>query len=255
MSGGFVCIPAIDLRGGRCVRLLRGDFAEETVYGDPVAQAKAYAAAGAELVHVVDLDAARSGTASEENRAAVAAIVASCDVPVQLGGGIRDEAAAEAALSAGIARVVVGTAGVEDPGLVRRLAERHPGRVVAGLDHRRTADGRRVVAVRGWLEESGIDLDDALAAVDGAPLAGVVVTDITRDGTLEGPDVAGYEAALAATAAPVVASGGVGTLDDVRRLAGLSSAGRRLAGAVIGRALLSGAFGLAEAIEVASCAP
>ncbi len=253
-AGGFRCIPAIDLRGGRCVRLLRGDFAEETVYGDPLAQALAYEAAGAALLHVVDLDAARSGQPSAENRAAVAAIVEGCAVPVQLGGGIRDEGAAEAALSAGIARVVVGTAGVEDPALVRRLAERHPGRVLAGLDHRRTDGGRRVVAVRGWVEESGIDLEDALAVLDGAPLAGVVVTDITRDGTLEGPDLAGYEAALSATSTPVVASGGVGTLDHLRRLAGLTTAGRRLAGVVVGRALLSGALDLGEALAATAAA-
>lgn len=251
-AGGFTCIPAIDLRGGRCVRLLRGDFADETVYGDPVAQARAYEAAGATLLHVVDLDAARSGQPSAENRAAVAAIVEACALPVQLGGGIRDEATAEAALSAGIARVVVGTAGVEDPALVRRLAERHPGRILAGLDHRRSDDGRRVVAVRGWVEASGIDLEDALAVLEGAPLAGVVVTDITRDGTLEGPDVAGYAAALSATSVSIVASGGVGSLDDLRRLAGLTAAGRRLAGVVVGKALLSGAFGLAEAIAAAA---
>lgn len=248
---GFSCIPAIDLRAGRCVRLLRGDFAEETVYGDPVAQARAYEAAGARLLHVVDLDAARSGRPSEENRAAVAAILEACDLPVQLGGGIRDEATAEGALGAGISRVVVGTAGVEDPALVRRLAERHPGRVVAGLDHRRTPEGRRVVAVRGWLEASGIDLEDALAAIEGAPLAGVVVTDITKDGTLEGPDLAGYEVALRATGAPVIASGGVGSLAHLRALAGLEAAGRCLAGVVIGRALLAGELTLAEAIEAA----
>lgn len=253
MSDRLLCIPAIDLRGGRCVRLLKGDFAEETTYGDPVAQALAYEAAGAELLHVVDLDAARTGTAA--NRDVVEAIAAACTIPVQLGGGIRDEERAESALGAGIERVVLGTAGVEDPALVRRLAEAHPGRIVAGLDHRRGEDGRRLVAVRGWLEASGVDLADALGALEGAPLAGVVVTDIGRDGTLEGPDLAGYEAALGATGLPVVASGGIGSLEDLARLARLDVAGRRLAGAVIGRALLSGAFGLEDAIEAASCAP
>lgn len=253
MSGRLVCIPAIDLRGGQCVRLLKGDFAEETTYGDPVAQALAYEAAGAKLLHVVDLDAARTGTPA--NRDVVGVIVAACSIPVQLGGGIRDAAAAEAALATGIHRVVLGTAGVEDPALVRRLATAHPGRIVAGLDHRQGDDGRRVVAVRGWLEATGIDLADALGALEGAPLAGVVVTDIGRDGTLEGPDLDGYGEALAATSLPIVASGGIGTLEDLSRLARLEAAGRRLAGAVIGRALLSGAFGLAEAIEVASCAP
>lgn len=245
----MVCIPAIDLRAGRCVRLLKGDFAEETVYGDPVELAVAYEAAGAELLHVVDLDAARDGGAA--NRRVVEAIVEACTMPVQLGGGIRDEAAAEAALSSGIDRVVLGTAGVEDPGLVRRLAEAHPGRIVAGLDHRRV-DGRRVVAVRGWVEASGIDLDDALGALEGAPLGGVVVTDIGRDGTLEGPDAEGYAAALRASRLPIVASGGIGTLDDLRRLAAIEVDGRRLAGVVVGKALLSGAFGLEAAIEACS---
>lgn len=250
---GMVCIPAIDLRGGRCVRLLQGDFGRETVYGDPLQQALAYEAEGAELLHVVDLDAARGGTAT--NRDVVERIVAACAIPVQLGGGIRDEAAAEAALRAGVARIVIGTAGVEDPALVRRLATAYPGRIVAGLDHRRGADGRRVVAVRGWVEASGIDLDDALAALEGAPLGGVVVTDIGRDGTLEGPDLDGYATALAETAAPVVASGGIGSLDDLRRLAALEVSGRRLAGVVVGRALLAGAFGLPEAIEACTCGP
>jgi phosphoribosylformimino-5-aminoimidazole carboxamide ribotide isomerase len=165
---------------------------------------------------------------------------------------MRDEASVESALSAGIARVVVGTAGVEDPALVRRLAERHPDRVVAGLDHRRAGGGRRVVAVRGWVEASGIDLEDALGAIEGSPLAGVVVTDITRDGTLEGPDLVGYEQALRETSLPVIASGGIGSLADVGRLAGLVAGDRRLAGAVIGRALLSGAFDLPSAIAAAT---
>lgn len=249
---GFTCIPAIDLRGGRCVRLLQGDFSAETVYGDPVEQARAYEAAGAELVHVVDLDAARTGEAL--NAPVVAAIVEACSVPVQLGGGIRDEAAAEAALASGVARVVLGTAGVEDPALVVRLAERFPGRIVAGLDHR-LVEGRRVVAVRGWAEASGIELEDALGALAGAPLAGVVVTDIGRDGTLEGPDLEGCAAALEASELAVIASGGVGRLEDLARLARLEAGGRRLAGAVVGRALLSGAFSLAEAIGASSCAP
>lgn len=252
MSDRMLCIPAIDVRAGRCVRLLKGDFAEETVYGDPVEVALAYEAAGAELLHVVDLDAARDGGAA--NRSVVEAIAKACAMPVQLGGGIRDEAVADAALASGIDRVVLGTAGVEDPALVRRLAERHPGRIVAGLDHRRT-DGRRVVAVRGWAEASGIDLEDALGALEGAPLGAVVVTDIGRDGTLEGPDVEGYAAALRASALPVVASGGVGTLDDLRRLAAIEVEGRRLAGVVVGRALLSGAFGLEAAIGACACAP
>ncbi|HET9290119.1 MAG TPA: HisA/HisF-related TIM barrel protein, partial [Actinomycetes bacterium] len=146
--------PAIDLRGGRCVRLYQGDYRRETVYGDdPVSQAQAFAAAGAPWVHVVDLDAARTGEAV--NRPLVAAIAAGVDVPVQAGGGVRDDGAADALLEAGVRRVVVGTAALDDPAWVRRLAARHPGQVAVGLDAR-----GRDLAVRGWVEGSGYDLVD-----------------------------------------------------------------------------------------------
>jgi phosphoribosylformimino-5-aminoimidazole carboxamide ribotide isomerase len=242
----FALYPAIDLRGGRCVRLYQGDYGRETVYGDdPVAQARAFAAAGAPWVHVVDLDAARTG--EPVNRDVVAAIAAAVDVPVQAGGGVRDDAAADALLGAGVRRVVVGTAALDDPGWVRRLAARHPGRVAVGLDAR-----GRDVAVRGWVEGSGHDLVDVARRFDDAGVAALVVTEIGRDGTLEGPDLGQLAAVLDATGLDVVASGGVGTLDDLRALAALDVGARRLAGAIVGRALYEGAFPLSEAVAVAA---
>lgn len=231
--------PAIDLRGGRCVRLVQGDFDRETVYGDdPTAQALAFARQGAPWVHVVDLDGARTGDAL--NRRAIAAVAAAVDVPVQTGGGIRDEAAADALVEAGVARVVLGTAALEDPPLVARLAARMP--VAVGLDAR-----GRDVAVRGWGEGSGRDLLELVRQFSDVGVAAFVVTEIGRDGTLAGPDLAGLAEVLAATQVDVVASGGVGTLDDLVALADLEVGGRRLAGAIVGKALYEGRFTVAEA--------
>jgi phosphoribosylformimino-5-aminoimidazole carboxamide ribotide isomerase len=234
--------PAIDLLGGQCVRLYQGDYERETVYGDdPVAQARSFEAAGADWIHVVDLDAARTG--EPVNRDVVAAIAAGVGVPVQSGGGVRDEAAARALFDAGIARVVVGTAALEDPEFVRRLAAAHP--VAVGLDAR-----GRDVAVRGWTEGSGADLLELASAFENAGVAALVVTEISRDGTLDGPDVAGLADVLAATSIPVIASGGVGTLDDLRALRRLESAGRRLSGVIAGRALYEGRFSVTDAVAV-----
>jgi phosphoribosylformimino-5-aminoimidazole carboxamide ribotide isomerase len=162
---------------------------------------------------------------------------------VQTGGGVRSDAAAEALFEAGVARVVIGTAALEDPDLVRRVAARHPGGVAVGLDAR-----GREVAVRGWLEGSGADLLDVLPRFEDAGVAAVVVTEISRDGTLAGPDLEGLAACLERTALAVVASGGVGTLDDLRALAALEAGGRRLAGAIVGKALYESRFTLAEAL-------
>jgi phosphoribosylformimino-5-aminoimidazole carboxamide ribotide isomerase len=237
--------PAIDLRAGRCVRLHQGDYGRETVYGDdPVAQARAFAAAGAPWIHVVDLDAARTGV--PENRAVVAAIAAAVDVPVQAGGGVRDDAAVDTLLAAGVRRVVIGTAALDDPDLVPRAASRHPGCVALGLDAR-----GREVAVRGWVEGSGEDVVDVLDSFAGAGLAAVVVTQIQRDGTLAGPDVDGLAELLTRTGVDVVASGGVGTLGDISALASLEAGGRRLAGAIVGRALYEGAFTVEAAVAAA----
>lgn len=234
--------PAIDLRDGRCVRLYQGDYGRETVYGDdPVAQARAFEAAGARWIHVVDLDAARTG--EPVNRDVIRAIAAGVSVPVQAGGGVRDEAAADALFDAGVSRVVVGTAALEDPDFVRRLAARHP--VALGLDAR-----GRDVAVRGWVEGSGTDLMDLVAAFEDAGVAALVVTEISRDGTLEGPDLEGLAQVVAATAIPVIASGGVGSLEDLRALAAFRAQGRGLAGVIAGRAIYEGKFSVSEAVEV-----
>ncbi|HKY14160.1 MAG TPA: 1-(5-phosphoribosyl)-5-[(5-phosphoribosylamino)methylideneamino]imidazole-4-carboxamide isomerase [Microthrixaceae bacterium] len=232
--------PAIDLRDGRCVRLYQGDYDRETHYGDdPVGQARVFADAGAPWIHVVDLDAARSGEAS--NRHVIAAICAAVDVPVQSGGGVRDLDSAAALADAGVARVVVGTAALEQPGLVAEIAARQP--VAVGLDAR-----GRDLAVRGWEQSSGQDLLDAARRFSEVGVAALVVTEIGRDGTLEGPAIDQLSDVLAVTGLDVVASGGVGSIADLRALAELEVGGRRLAGAIMGRALYEGAFSLDEAL-------
>jgi phosphoribosylformimino-5-aminoimidazole carboxamide ribotide isomerase len=239
-------LPAIDLRGGHYVRLRQGDYTAETVYGDdPVALAQSFALAGAAWIHMVDLDAARTGEPT--NRAAIAAVAASVDARVQAGGGVRDEAAAAALLDAGVARVVLGTAAMADPALVARLASRHPGRVAVGLD---TRGGE--VAVRGWTEGAGVRLLDAVRRFEGMGVAALVVTEIERDGTLAGPDLEGLASVLAASELDVVASGGVGSLDDLRALSAVTVDGRRLAGAIVGKALYEGAFTVEEALAAAA---
>lgn len=236
--------PAIDLRAGRAVRLTRGDFAAETVYADePTAVARAFAVAGAKWIHVVDLDAARTGEPA--NLAAIEAITATVSCPVQVGGGVRSLETAGALLLAGARRVVVGTAAVEQPELVTDLCASHPGQIAVGLDARGLA-----VATRGWTESSGADLLERAASLEGAGVAALIVTEISRDGTMTGPDLEQLGAVLEATTTPVIASGGVGGLSDLRALAGLERAGRHLAGAVVGRALYEGRFSLAEALAV-----
>ncbi|MGD9797647.1 MAG: 1-(5-phosphoribosyl)-5-[(5-phosphoribosylamino)methylideneamino] imidazole-4-carboxamide isomerase [Acidimicrobiia bacterium] len=229
--------PAIDLRHGRCVRLEQGDFERETVYGDdPVAVARSFAAAGARWVHVVDLDASRR---DGSNRELVVEVAARAGVPIQSGGGVRDGWL----LEAGVERVVLGSVAVEEPELVRSLAEAYPGRVAVGLDHR---DGE--VRTRGWEEGSGRRLLDLAGELAFPGVAAFVVTDISRDGVLVGPDTEGYRALLGATDVPVIASGGVATLAHLRELAEVEVDGRRLAGVVVGKAIYEGAFGVAEAL-------
>lgn len=236
-AGALELFPSIDLRHGRVVRLHQGDFAQETVYGDdPVAVARAYADAGASWIHIVDLDASRR---DGSNRDAIVAVAQSVGVPVQAGGGVRDPSL----LDAGVARVVLGSAAVDDPDLVVRLAGDHPGKVVVGLDHR---GGE--VRVRGWEEGSGRQLLDLVAELALPGVAAFVVTDISRDATLAGADLEGYATLLRTTDVPVVASGGVGTLADLEALAGLQVAGRRLAGVIVGKALYEGRFTVADAL-------
>jgi phosphoribosylformimino-5-aminoimidazole carboxamide ribotide isomerase len=241
--------PAIDVRAGRAVRLTRGDFDRETVYADdPVAVARSFAAAGATWIHVVDLDAARTGEPA--NLAVVEAIASVVPCLVQAGGGVRSLEAAGALLLAGADRVVVGTAAVEQPSLVEQLCVAHPGRVAVGLDAR-----GRDVATRGWATATGEDLLEAAAAFESVGVAALVVTEISRDGTMSGPDLEQLAHVLAATTTPVIASGGVGTTADVAALAALATDGRALAGAVIGRALYEGRFTLREALAAAGCVP
>jgi len=237
--------PAIDLRGGRCVRLYQGDFAQETVYGeDPVTQACVFADAGAPWIHVVDLDAARTG--EPVNRPVIAAIAAAVRVPVQTGGGVRSDEAADWLLDVGVARVVVGTAALDDPVWARSLVARHPGQVAVGLDVR-----GREVAVRGWIEGSGRDIAEVAAEFDDAGFAAVVVTQITVDGAGTGPDVELYAELLESVETDVIASGGVGNADHLRALASFGAEGVPLAGAIVGKALYDGALTIDDALAAA----
>jgi phosphoribosylformimino-5-aminoimidazole carboxamide ribotide isomerase len=228
--------PAIDLRGGRVVRLTKGDYDAETVYGDdPVAVAESFAQAGSPWVHVVDLDAARSG--DPVNRPVVARIAEALHgrAKLQNGGGIRTLDDARALADAGVARVVMGSAAVQDPDLV--VAAGAVVDVAVGLDHR---DGE--LAIHGWTEGSGVQLADALQRFPTA--AAFVITDISRDGMLTGPDLEGLASAVAATAVPVIASGGVASLDDVVALAGIPGLG----GIITGKALYEGRFTVGQAL-------
>lgn len=242
----MIVYPAIDLRDGRCVRLREGDFARETVYGeDPVAMAVRWAAAGAEWLHVVDLDGARAGRPLQ--LAIIRAVCEAVGVPVQVGGGVRSAADAAAVLAAGARRVVVGTMAVREPAACAALCGAHPGRVAVGLDAR---DGR--VRVAGWLEGGDADVLALAPQVAAMGAACIVYTDIGRDGTERGPDLAGTRAVARAAGIPVIASGGVGTVDDVRAVAGLGADG--VAGVIVGRALYTGAVDLGAALAAARAA-
>jgi phosphoribosylformimino-5-aminoimidazole carboxamide ribotide isomerase len=224
------------------VRLLRGEFSAETVYdADPVGVARGFEAAGARWIHCVDLDAARTG--EPINLATVAAIAEAVACRVQVGGGVRSVEAAQALLDAGVARVVVGTAAVEHPQLVDELCAKHPGQVAVGLDAR-----GQEVAVRGWVEGSGTDLVTLGQRFAKSGVAALIVTEIGRDGTLEGPDLAQLATVLESVELPVVASGGVGTLADLQALDGLTVGATRLVGAIVGRALYEHRFTVAEGL-------
>lgn len=240
--------PAIDIRDGSAVRLTQGDFDRQHDYGDPVELARRFAAAGAPWLHVVDLDAARHG--APVNRPTVLAIARAVDIPVQSGGGVRAETDALELLEGGVARVVFGTAALDHPDLVRSVAARYPDRVAVGVDYRRPEQGGTEVAVRGWERGTGRSLTSVLADLEDAGLAAVIVTAIDRDGTLAGPDLEGLFEVLSATALPVIASGGVGSVADIGDLAALrvpvvnpssdDRPVRRLAGAITGKALVDG---------------
>jgi phosphoribosylformimino-5-aminoimidazole carboxamide ribotide isomerase len=232
--------PAIDLRDGKVVQLVQGDFDRERIHGDdPASIARAFVAAGARWIHTVDLDAARTG--EPRNRELIAAIVEAVDVPVQASGGVRSLAAAEALADVGVTRVVMGTAALDAPEVVAEVAARH--RVAIGLDVR-----GREVAVRGWTEGSGLEWPAALARLAGAGAEAVVVTQIEVEGLMGGADTAGLAEVLAATDLDVIASGGVGGLDDLLALDAVEAGGRRLAGAIVGTALYEGRLAVADAV-------
>jgi len=223
----MILYPAIDLRDGKCVRLLRGEMEAATVFNDdPAGQARAFAAAGFEWLHCVDLNGAFAGRSINEE--AIAAIRAAVDLPMQLGGGLRDRAGIDAWLARGITRVILGTAAVRDPALVRQAARAHPNRIVVGIDAR-----AGMVAVEGWAETSSLTAIALATRFEDAGVAAIIFTDIARDGTGTGVNVEATAALADAVRIPVIASGGVAGLQDIRALA----AHPRIAGAVLGRAL------------------
>ncbi len=234
--------PAIDLKDGACVRLRRGDMDAATIYSDdPAAQARAWQDAGCRWLHVVDLNGAFAGRAV--NAAAVGAILAAATVPVQLGGGIRDMAAVERWLAAGVRRVILGSAAVRDPALVRDACRRFPGRIVVGIDAR---DG--LVATDGWAATSDLAATELAARFADAGVAAVIYTDIGRDGMLAGLNLEQTNALAAASPIPVIASGGVGSLDDLRALR--RSAAPGVEGVIVGRALYDGRVDPAAALTL-----
>jgi 1-(5-phosphoribosyl)-5-[(5-phosphoribosylamino)methylideneamino] imidazole-4-carboxamide isomerase/N-(5'phosphoribosyl)anthranilate isomerase len=234
-------LPAVDVAAGHAVRLVQGEAGSETSYGDPIDAAMQWQRDGAQWVHLVDLDAA-FGRGS--NRELLAEVVGKLDVRVELSGGIRDDASLEAALATGCARVNLGTAALESPDWVRSAIAQHGDRIAVGLDVRGTT-----LAARGWTQEGG-ELFDVLARLDADGCARYVVTDVRRDGTLTGPNLQLLEQVCAATDRPVVASGGVSSLDDLRAIAELVPRG--VEGAIVGKALYAGAFTLPEALAAVS---
>ena len=235
-------LPAIDLRGGKVVRLAQGDYDRQTTYADdPVSVAKAFVAAGARWIHMVDLDAARTGTPT--NTASVSAVAAAVDARIQLGGGARDAAAIDAMLTGGVARVVVGSAALRDWAWFEGLLARADlaGRLALGLDAR---GGR--VAAQGWTEQLATTAVELARRTRGRPLGAIVYTDISRDGMLGSVNVEATAEIVAATDVPVIASGGVGSLEDVRRCKAIGCAG-----AIVGRAYYEGAIDLAGAVRAA----
>ncbi|QPN58071.1 1-(5-phosphoribosyl)-5-[(5-phosphoribosylamino)methylideneamino]imidazole-4-carboxamide isomerase [Synechococcus sp. CBW1107] len=234
-------IPAIDLLDGQCVRLHQGDYDRVTRFSDdPVAQALSWQEQGAERLHLVDLDGARSG--QPINDAVVRAITASLTIPVQLGGGVRTAERADDLLACGLDRVILGTVAIEQPDLVRQLAARHPGRIVVGIDAR-----NGLVATRGWIEDSRTQATELAASFEGSGVAAIISTDIATDGTLAGPNLEALRSMAEATSLPVIASGGVGSVTDLLALLSLAPLG--VEGVIVGRALYDGSVDLGEALQ------
>ena len=238
----MILFPAIDLKNGLAVRLEQGDMARATVFNrDPAEQARIFAAQGFQYLHLVDLDGAFAGRPM--NAAAVERILAAVQIPVQLGGGIRDRATIEAWLGKGVTRVIIGTAAVRDPALVKEAAGAFPGRIVVGLDAR---DGK--VAVDGWAATSELSAFELARRFEDAGVAAIVYTDVARDGMLKGLNLDATIALADAVSIPVIASGGFASIDDVRAL--LAARAQKLAGAIVGRALYDGRLDAAEALNL-----
>lgn len=235
----MILYPAIDLKDGQAVRLVHGDMEKSTVFNDdPAAQARAFVDAGCTWLHLVDLNGAFAG--APVNAAPVEAILKSCNVPAQLGGGIRDMATIEAWLDKGLARVILGTVAVENPDLVREAARAFPGKVAVGIDAR---NGR--VATKGWAEETDVMVTDLAKSFEDAGVAAIIYTDILRDGAMGGPNIDATADLARAVNIPVIASGGVSSLDDLKAL----KATNVISGAISGRALYDGAIDLQEALK------
>ncbi|GAM09539.1 1-(5-phosphoribosyl)-5-[(5-phosphoribosylamino) methylideneamino] imidazole-4-carboxamide isomerase [Geobacter sp. OR-1] len=238
----MIIIPAIDLKEGKCVRLEQGLMDRDTVYSNsPAAQALDWAAKGAELLHIVDLDGAFAGT--PKNRAAIEAIVSELKIPTQLGGGIRDLATIEAYLGLGVGRVIIGTAAQRNPDLVREACVKFPDRIVVGIDAK-----NGMVAVQGWAEVTGVTAIELARKFEGFGVSAIIYTDISRDGMMQGPNIEATKALAEAISIPVIASGGLSTLKDIENLMAVESAG--ISGAITGKAIYSGAIDLAEAIAL-----
>ncbi|MDA5093826.1 1-(5-phosphoribosyl)-5-[(5-phosphoribosylamino)methylideneamino]imidazole-4-carboxamide isomerase [Aliiroseovarius sp. KMU-50] len=237
----MILYPAIDLKDGQCVRLLRGEMEAATVFNDdPAAQAKAFADAGCDWIHLVDLNGAFAG--EPVNASAVEGILAAIDVPAQLGGGIRDMATISTWIEKGLSRVILGTVAVENPDLVREAAREFPGKVAVGIDAR---NGR--VATKGWAKETDVMVTDLAKSFEDAGVSAIIYTDINRDGAMQGPNIEATADLARAVSIPVIASGGVSSMDD---LIALRDCGVALNGAISGRALYDGAIDLKEALAV-----
>jgi phosphoribosylformimino-5-aminoimidazole carboxamide ribotide isomerase len=238
----MIVIPAIDLKNGSCVRLEQGLMEKDTVFNDnPGAQAKVWQDQGAQLLHIVDLDGAFAG--EPKNRGAIEAIVGALSIPTQLGGGIRDLATIEAYLEMGIDRVIIGTAAQRNPELVQEACVRFPGRIVVGIDAK-----NGMVAVQGWAEVTGVTATELARKFEGDGVAAIIYTDISRDGMMGGPNIEATCALAEAISIPVIASGGVSSLQDIRNLMAVEKSG--VTGVITGKAIYTGAINLAEAIAL-----
>ena len=260
----MLCIPAMDISNNRAVRLYQGDFDKITDYGDPAVVAETLAAAGVSRVHVVDLDAAKGdGTDNYELVIKICRYFHKFDIAVEFGGGIRSSERAKMLYEAGVDYLILGTMAVTDREQVLALAEAYPKGVIIGLDYKRrlpngsgetagfeTQNLIMEVMIKGWLDGSALGVEEMLKDLRDLPIEAVLLTDVSRDGTMTGPDLLGYQKILAATDQKAVASGGVSSLGDLRDLAGLSVDGKSLYGVVVGKALLSGSIDLGEAVSV-----